>query len=64
MSSLSPNSSVGGTGLSGFSSGRASRDGGDGSDSFTSLVAVTVNVYFTLFVSPSNVQVVVAHLCS
>src|SRR5690606_14919341 len=64
VSSLSPNSSVGGSGFSGFSSGRASRDAGDGSESPTSFVATTVNVYFTLFLSPSKVHVVVLHACS
>src|SRR5690606_41685354 len=61
VSDSSPNLSVGGSGLSGFSSGRASSEGPDGSDSPTALVAVTVNVYTTSFCSPLTVQVVEAH---
>src|SRR5690349_10633844 len=56
---LSPALTAGASGGDGFSSGRISLDTGEGSDSCTSLVAVTVKTYFTSFVRPVSVQVVV-----
>ncbi len=62
---LSPGFDRGGaSGGDGFSSGRISLDAIDAGESPTSLVANTVNTYFTLLVSPESVQVVVGHACS
>ncbi|MNI92824.1 hypothetical protein D3C73_1506740 [compost metagenome] len=44
--------------MSGRASGRATSDDPDGFDSPTRFVAVTWNVYSTLFVRPSSVHVV------
>src|SRR5690625_1371836 len=58
-SSPSPKVSCGAAGRSGRTSGRATAEGPEGSESPTGLVAVTVKLYSTLFVSPPMVQVMV-----
>ncbi|MDI2020616.1 hypothetical protein PJL18_01125 [Paenarthrobacter nicotinovorans] len=60
---LSPNFSVGATGVSGFTSGRTSAETGERSDSLMAFVAVTAKWYFTLLVRPVKVHVLAGQSC-